>query len=133
MKCRKASSTMETVVAVVLLGSAIALVGSFVASVNQGLADRELSARIGWEIANAREIVGSWNPVAVTEERIEALPVAESITSRLPDAKWAAQVTPITEPVAAWQVTLQLTCTYQGQAAAPEELTFWIEREVLRD
>jgi hypothetical protein len=114
-------------VAVILLGSSLAVVGRFVSSVNQGLSDRMLAAQIDWEITNQREIIGSWNVVDITQARIEALPVSASINQRLANARWLAKVTPMTEPARALQVELRLVGKYQGQSAVPAKLTFWVD------
>lgn len=110
----------------ILLASAIGGVSRFVATANQGLKDHELSARIVWELSNLREAVGCWSPETITKTRIERIPVAEGITSKLESARWKAQIEEIEQPVNAIQVHIALHCTYYGQSAVPDELTFWI-------
>lgn len=125
---RAATTTAETMVAIAILGIAMAGVGRFVASVNQGLRERELSARIGCELINARERIGSWSPEEITKANIERLPVSEVLMGHLQEAHWKASVSAIEEPASALQVELTLVCKYQGQLATPDRLTFWVER-----
>jgi hypothetical protein len=132
-RLRSATTTMEIVIGIVLLGSAVSLLGQFAASVKKGLADQELSARLGWEISNVCETIRCWDPSQITAARIQAIPLSDSIRERLPDAVWKANVSAITDPASAWQVELQLACNYQGQSAVPVQLTFWIEREAVHD
>ena len=123
---RSAVTLTEAVVATVLLGLAVAGVGHFVSSVQRGLKDRELSARLDWEMVNARETIGSWPVEWVTQERIESLSVSPTLLKELTDVHWEAEVSSILDPVAATQVTLTLACNYGGQKARPQQLTFWM-------
>ena len=123
-------TTTEVLVSIAVLGAAVTGVGKFASTMQQGLRDRELSARIGWEVLNAREEIGSWNFAEITAERIEAMPVSDVLHRDILDARWEAQVEIIEQPVAATQVTLALAGNYRGQAARPQRLTFWVARSV---
>ncbi len=120
---------MEMLVAVSLLAFAVTAMGQFVSQVNSGLRDRELSARLGWEIMNARELIGTWPIEDITVEQIEKLLVSEPLAKSLTDAKFKALVVPVDEPLAAIRVTLALECKLAGQLAQPAVLTFWIARQ----
>ncbi len=111
----------------VLLAAAAVGVGRFVQSVRDGLLDRELSTRLAWEISNARQRIGSWDPADVTQQRIEQIPISKALRSRLNQPRWRATVEAIDEPAQALRVTLGLRCQIQGQAAEPEVLTFWVD------
>lgn len=128
---RRATSLVEVIVSLALLGIAVSSIGRFVASVHRGLEDRELSARIGWETLNVRERIASWNPAQINQARIESLPISSELSRRLGAARWVAQVTAIDEPSAGLEVDIALHCDLNGQAAVPVELTFWIPREAV--
>ncbi len=113
--------------ALVLLAATANVVGRFVADVHQGLQDRELSSRIGWELENARERIRSWAAADVTQERIEKLPISPMLAQRLVQPRWQAEVQPEELSLAATRVTLQLHCQFRGQTATPAQLTFWVE------
>ncbi len=83
---------MEMLVAISLLAFAVTAMGQFVSQVSSGLRDRELSARIGWEIMNARERIGSWPIDDITVEQIEQLQVSEPLAKSLTAAKFTARV-----------------------------------------
>lgn len=123
---RRGTTTAETLIAIVVLGVAASAVGKFASTMATGLDDRELSAKIGWEIANAREVIGSWPAQEITEERIESLAVELSEWENGTDAQWVAAVSKISEPAQAVQVELGLRCKIDGQWAEPERLTFWV-------
>ena len=72
--------TVEVLVAVALLTAAVVGVGRFMTAANTGLRHRELSARLEWELVNARERIGSWHPADVTKQSIERLPFSECST-----------------------------------------------------
>ncbi|MFN3192409.1 MAG: hypothetical protein ACE361_17995 [Aureliella sp.] len=95
----------------------------------RGLIDRELSARIDWEIVNLRERVGAWEPKSITEDAIEDVPVSKELSARFEESKFTAQIEEVNNPLSAKQVTLIFQCTYQGQEIQPAELTFWVERK----
>jgi hypothetical protein len=116
-------------VAMVILAIAATAVGRFVVSVQKGLRDRELSARIDWELTNARERIGSWPISEVRQEKIEALPISSFLQASLDQPGWRAEVKSISQPIDARQVTLQLQCVWQGQRATPACLTFWVVDE----
>ncbi len=126
---RTATSTAEVIIAVALLAIAASLVGRFVSQVRSGLRDRELSARVGWELQNARERIGSWSTDEITKERIAQLPVSKAVASKLENARLNATVLRIDSPVVATQVTLGLRGELNGQAVQPAVLTFWVPIE----
>ncbi len=123
---RTATSTLELVIAFGLLVLAASMVGRFVSQVKRGLKERELSARIEWELINDRELIGSWSPDQITRERIEQIPLSKSLANRLTTGRLVAQVSHIEEPIAAEQVTLAIACERGGQTMEPAVLTFWI-------
>jgi hypothetical protein len=120
---------VEVLVAVALLAAAVVGVGRFMTAANAGLRNRELSARMEWELVNARERIGSWQPADVAKQNIERLPFSEALTRSLEEPRWEAEVTRIEQPARAIQVTLQLHCVLAGQPAVPERLTFWLATE----
>lgn len=125
---RAATTTAELIVAMVVLSAAVGGVGRLASSVTSGLRERELSARIGWEIVNAREQIGSWTPGEITSQRIAALPISEALTSQLSHCRWESSVSVIERPARAIRVNLALVCEYQGQQASPQRLTFWVDK-----
>ncbi len=127
MNRRAAFTVLEVTIAIVLLSAAVVAVAQFVATVNQGLRDRGLVRQMGWEIENLREKISSWPLADITAENISAVPCPPSLTSQLDEARWEADVQSIEVPLQATQITLRLKCTLNGQVAAPEQLTFWIE------
>lgn len=127
---RMAVTSMETLVAIIVLSIAAMAVSQFVVTVHSGLQDQELSQRIGWEIENARELIGSWPVEKITQERIEQLPFANGLSENLVQARWVARVKQVEEPMPATRVTLGIECQYQGQVAMPQEMTFWIPAEI---
>ena len=128
MKRRQGFTITETLVATLLLGITIAIIGTFSSTLARGLDDRELSARIGWELTSLRETVGSWKVEKITAKNIEAIPVVDAIDKRLPSARWQAQVEPIKEPIEGLAVTISLVAEYEGQTIQPEKLRFWVAK-----
>ncbi len=124
--CRSAATSVETIVATVVLGIAVVVVGKFSFHTHQGLQQRDLSTHIRWEIANARETIGSWSAENITSQRIEGLPISSVIQTQLTDARWQVSLTDITEPVAAMRVQLALVGEYRGQTIRPSQLVFWV-------
>ena len=126
LQFRAASSTAEVIIAIALLAIAASLVGRFVSQVRSGLSDRELGARIGWELQNARERIGSWSTDEITAERIGQMQVSKGIAGRIENARLNASVKRIESPVVATQVTLGLQGELKGQTIQPTVLTFWV-------
>jgi predicted lysophospholipase L1 biosynthesis ABC-type transport system permease subunit len=126
---RAGVSTVEVLVAIALLTAAVVAVGRFAVSANSGLRHRELSARLDWELVNARERIGSWNLAEVTKQRIESLPFSDALAPTFANPRWVAEVKQIEQPARAIQVTLQMHCLFAGQPAIPEKLTFWLAVE----
>ncbi len=126
---RKAATTMEMLVAISLLAFAVTGMGQFVRQVNSGLRDRELSARIGWELLNARERIGTWPKERLTVEQIQKLPVSAALAESLEEAQFTASIVTIATPIRATQITLALECKVLGQPAQPAVLTFWVAAE----
>ena len=123
---RSGVSSIEILVATALLATVITGIGRLAHTTHQGLRDRELAARLHWEIVNAREQVGTWAADQITAARIEALPFSPALTTQLDGLRWQAQVHTITEPATALQVTLAIHCMVESQAAEPATLTFWV-------
>lgn len=123
---QRGTSTVEVIVALAVLATAVVGVGRFAATTNRGLRERQLSSRIGWELTNAREQIGAWDPESVTPSRIESLPFSSGLTDELHDLQWQAEVAPLSAPAQALQVSLTLQCTFQGQTARPASLVFWL-------
>ena len=121
---RYATSTLEVVVSIALLAAATTMVGAFVHRVKVGLRDREFSTRCDWELINARERIGSWPVDQITLEQIRQIPMSESLTSQ--NARLAAAIQLIEEPVPATQVTLAIECERNGQTIQPSVVTFWV-------
>ena len=122
----RGTSTAELLVAMAILATAMVGVGQFASNTGSGLSQRELSTRIGWELANAREQIGSWKPENINVQRIENLPLSESLKHILDDLRWRAKVETLTEPARAIRVALTLHCTLHGQSARPASLVFWV-------
>lgn len=127
---RSAVTSMETLVAIIVLSVAAIGVSRFVAAVHSGLRDQELRQRIGWEIENARELIGSWEAEEITEDRIEQLPFSNGLAESLSEVRWVSRVNRVEEPIPASRVTLAIECQHQGQIAKPQELTFWVPAEI---
>jgi type II secretory pathway pseudopilin PulG len=89
---RLAFSTVETIVATVLLGIVVALVGQFSGSVRSGIRDRQLSQRLRWELENVREVISSWPVAEVTQERIETLAISSELEKELEEPRWVATI-----------------------------------------
>ena len=123
---RQASITTEAVVSIIILAAAVGVVSRFAATFRAGLNERELSAQIGIEVTNAKELISTWDIGEVTEENISKLPVNEFVAVKLEDARWQAKVVDLDEPIRVRQVSLALVCAYKGQEAKPETLTFWL-------
>lgn len=123
---RNGITTTETIVATAMLGIAVVTVGRFSATVGQGLRDRELSARIGWELVNLRETVGSWPLEKISSSSIESEP-ANIVSGLIENPRWDAKVVEVVKPAKAKRVTVKFVCKYRGQTAAPSELTFWVK------
>lgn len=132
---RRALTTAETMIAMTLMGVAAASVGTFVSHVSQGLKDRELSARIGWEISNLRETIGSWNVAEITLERIQSVELSPAIRDQLDQPRWEVAVEDVQlgpdsqRRLDAIQISLTLAGIYRGQTVRPEHLTFWVIQE----
>ncbi len=116
----------EMIVAMAVLATAMIGVGRFASNTGRGLSQRELSSRIAWELANAREQIGSWKAEDIAVDRIENLPFSTSLENRLDDLRWQAQVETITAPAKAIRVALTLHCTLHAQPARPASLVFWV-------
>ena len=123
---RSATSVMEVVVAIALLAAASAMLGGFVHQVKQGLRERELSVRCDWELTNARERIGSWPVDQLTTERIQQIPISESLSESVSDAHFSAAIQRIEKPGPAMQITLALECERYGQTIQPSVVTFWV-------
>ncbi len=128
---RGGTSTVELLVSMAVLTTAVLGVGRFASTTRQGLHDRELNSRIGWELANAREQIGAWQPTDVSVKEIESLPFSDYLKQELSDVRWQASVESISEPAQVLQVTLALHCTINEQAARPASLVFWIDSKEL--
>lgn len=128
-RSRNAVTIIEMLVATSLLVFAVSALGQFVSHINSGLRDRELSARIGWELLSARERIGTWPIERVTVEQIEQLPISAALANRLDEAKFTANVVQLDAPLNATQVALALECNFGGQKAQPSVLTFWVVPE----
>lgn len=128
MARRQGFTITETLIATLLLGITIAIIGTFSSTLARGLRDRELSARIGSEITSLREVIGSWKTEEITVENIEAIPVVKAIGKRMANARWQAQVAQIEEPIEGLAVTISLVAEYEGQAIQPEKLRFWVAK-----
>lgn len=126
---RSAVTSMETLVAIIVLAFAAIGVSQFVATVHSGLREQELRQRIGWEVENARELICSWETEEITKERIEQLPLTSGLTDTLSEVRWVSKVSQVEKPIPATRVTLAIECRYQGQIAKPQELTFWVPAE----
>ncbi len=122
----RGTSTAELLVAMAILATAMVGVGQFASNTGSGLSQRELSTRIGWELANAREQIGSWKPENINVQQIENLPFSDSLKYNLDDLRWQAKVETLTEPARAIRVALTLHCTLHGQSAQPASLVFWV-------
>lgn len=125
-RLQRGTSTVEVIVALAVLATAVVGIGRFASTTNRGLRERQLSSRIGWELTNAREQIGAWVPEMITPSRIENLPFSSGLSDQLQDLQWQAEVAPITAPADALQVILTLRCTFQGQTARPASLVFWV-------
>lgn len=125
----RGTSIAELLVALAILATAMVGVGQFASNTGSGLSQRELSTRIGWELANAREQIGSWQPENINVQQIESLPFSESLNNNLDDLRWRAKVETLTEPARAIRVALTLHCTLHGQPAQPASLVFWVATE----
>ena len=123
---RRAASTAEVMLAIALLAIAAPLVAKFASQVRRGLQDREISARLEWELINVRERIGTWPAEQITAERIGQVPISSSLTEQVPSAKLSAKVSQVEKPVAATQVTLAVQCERGGQTIEPATLTFWV-------
>ncbi len=126
---RGATTLMETIVSIGVLGTAIALVGNFAVQMNKGLKVRELQCRIAWELTNTREQIGNWPIERITPSNIEELATTESLAKLISDAKWTATVINGQENGLGpdcRQVTLALMGNLDGQRIAPATLTFWV-------
>ncbi len=121
------TTTVELIVAMVVLATAVVGVGRFASNTGQGLRARELSSRIGWELANAREQIGSWQPASIAVDKIESLSFSESLRENLDDLRWQAEVEAVSEPAHAIRVVLTLHCRLQDQPARPASLVFWVD------
>lgn len=119
---------MELLVAIAIMGFAVVAMGQFTSHVNRGLRDRELSARIDWELQNARERIGALAPESITAEQIAKLPVSASLANWLHEPKFITRIEQMETPVKAIQVTLALECGLNGQTAQPAVITFWVRR-----
>ena len=117
---------MEVLVAISLLAVATALVGGFVHQVQAGLRDRELSTRCDWELMNARERIGSWQTDQISLEKIQQIPISDSLSSHVNNAHLIASIKNIEKPVPATQITLAIECELKGQTVQPSILTFWV-------
>lgn len=126
---RQAFSAMELIVSIALLTSALVAVSQFVSHAGRAQHNQELSARLQWEIINARETIGSWHPAQVTPERIVELPVSEQLKEHISGLRWETRVATVRHPLPALRINLQLQGEHLGQAIAPERLTFWIVLE----
>ncbi|MEO8268851.1 MAG: hypothetical protein ABI557_03965 [Aureliella sp.] len=123
---RYGSSIAEVIVAITLLGTATVAIGRFAVMTQQGLHQRELSTRLSAELLNARERIGSWPQEQISVEHIEGLPFSQTLTEQVDELKWRAIVEPISEPISALRVRLQLECALHGQTAQSQALTFWV-------
>lgn len=133
---RKGFSTIETLVALALLGMLMLLVGKFATHVRGGLEQRRLAKVLQWELENGREIVGSWPVDQISQERIAHLPFSALVQSELDDLEWYSEVraAPLELPnhqtndmsVPALQIRLGLRGTYQEQQLRSNELSFWV-------
>jgi hypothetical protein len=77
-------------------------------------------------VQNVAEQVGNIPWAELTPETAGRLTVPEAVKAYLPEAKLAATVTDLQEPVAAKRVTIQLTWNApNGLTARPVKLTVW--------
>ncbi len=123
---RRATSTMEMVVAIALLAATATMVGKFVHQVKLGLRDRELSARFDWELMNAHERIGSWPLERITLEEIQQISLPKALTEHVANARLTASIQKIEKPLPATQITLAIECERYGQTIQPSVLTFWV-------
>ncbi len=124
---RVGTSITELLVALSLLAVAAVGVSQLRMRSSEGLEHRALYSRMNWELSNAREIVGTWQPSQITKEAIEQLPFSAGIAAWLPDSRWEANVARVAEPTAAIQIQLALHGTLHDQAIHPISITFWVE------
>ncbi len=130
-------STMETVIAALLLGVILVSIGKFSNMVRGGIYDRQLAMQIEWEIENARETIGSWQIDSVTAAEVEQLPISDELRSHLENPYWQCVVTELQLPAVNQQkaevaaivgksIQLQLRANYLGQSIKPVERTFFV-------
>ncbi|GAB5405885.1 MAG: hypothetical protein Aurels2KO_41160 [Aureliella sp.] len=126
---RKGFSSGEAIAGIVVMSLAIVIVGRFAAGVTQGLAERELATRIGWQTESARAEIAAWAYGEISAENIVSKLAFDSVLlEQLNSPKWEATVEEVEQPVAAKRVQLSLKCVYDDQVATPSTLTFWVPR-----
>ena len=125
----RGTTAVELLVATALLATVMVAVGRFASTTRRGLDDRQLSAHIAWELANAREQIGAWPAERITHERIEGLAISAALQRELDQPRWRAEIERVAEPLPAQRVTLRFECQVGGQSARPAELTFWVPLE----
>lgn len=125
-RSRRAATTIELVAAIAILAACSSIVLGFVSQVRQGLRDREIAARLDWELMNVREEIASWEASSITVEKIQQLTVSQALRDSLDDCQWIANVEIMEQPIPAKQITLALNVTLRGQPAQPAILTFWV-------
>lgn len=123
---RSGLTTVEVVVALLLLGVAAAGVGRSASLFRESYRALDLGERIHIEMINARETIASWNDDKLQVSQITDLPISAAIHRSMPDAHWEAEIVELTAPISAKRVRIALVGTYSGQAASPSQLTFWI-------
>ncbi|MFK7738212.1 MAG: hypothetical protein AB8B50_19445 [Pirellulaceae bacterium] len=126
IQMRLGVTTTEAIISALLLGLTVAAAGKFASMTHEGLRERELSARIDWELVNARERIGSWSPTEVTEPNVESVAFSAHLKEHFDELAWQAEVEKVETPLAALQVRLSLTATRKSQAIRPADLTFWV-------
>ncbi|MEM8734499.1 MAG: hypothetical protein AAGG44_09775 [Planctomycetota bacterium] len=121
-------TTTEALISAIILAITVSMLSSFAVTTRQGLEDRELSARIDWELVNLRERIGTWEPGQITVAAIEAIPVSKVLGERFEESRFTADIKDIGTPIASKQITLAIECKRKGQQIRPAELTFWVKQ-----
>jgi len=128
---KRGVSITELIVAVALLSIITAVVGHFVAYMNHAIETHELHRLMRWELDNAREQIGSWQPDEITVERISALPFTAAVREKLQNPAWlseiqVANIQGLDRPPAFLSVRIAITADYREQSIRPIELFFWV-------
>lgn len=126
---RSGIAILEMLTAVLLLSIAAVGYSRFVVSMNSGLKNLELSSRLSWEIANAREKIRGWSDEKLTEQEIEQLPISEYLTEEIEQLRWQVTIQTVAKPTPTKEIDLQLVGVYQGQRSELQRLVFWVSAD----